>query len=81
MEDLSDSLYDTVVVATNKRTKRRDTFYDKMQHEAEKPISLRALIEKLFISYKPPRTKKDPEMVIRVRTRDAYTRFEYLRRA
>ena len=76
-DELRKSVYDTSVVATNKRTNRRNTFSDRVQKEAAKPIVLRELIGRLIhsgdISGLVPRSAKDPEMVIRVRTRDAYT--------
>jgi hypothetical protein len=83
-EELRKPVYDTVVVATNKHTRRRDSFFDVLQKEAAQPIVLRELIERLIhseVSRLVPRSKKDPKMVIRVRTRDAYTRLEYLRKA
>jgi hypothetical protein len=55
-----------------------------VQKEAAQPIVLRELIERLIhsdVSRLVPRSKEDHKMVIRVRTRDAYTRLEYLRKA
>ena len=82
-EELKKSVYDTVVVATSKHT-RRPSFFDAMQKEAARPIVLRKLIARLIhgdTSQLVPRSKKDHKMVIRVRTRDAYTRLKYLRKA
>jgi hypothetical protein len=73
-------LYDAVVVATNKSTRPGDFFY-LVQQAAAKPIVLRELIQKLIATYRPPSSMKDHEMVIRVRTKDAYTRLGYLRQA
>jgi hypothetical protein len=73
-------LYDVIVVATTKPTRPGDFFF-LAQEAADKPIPLRKLIQHLIATYRPPLSKKDPEMVIRVRTRDAYTRLGYLRKA
>jgi hypothetical protein len=73
-------LYDVVVVATNKTTKPGD-FFHLVQEAAAKPIVLRELIRKLIATYRPPSSMKDPKMVIRVRTKDAYMRLGYLRQA
>jgi hypothetical protein len=73
-------LYDAVVVATNKTTRTGD-FFHLVQESAAKPIVLRDLIQKLVATYRPPSSMKDPKMVIRVRTKDAYTRLGYLRQA
>lgn len=78
-EKLEESFYDTVVVATNKTTTRPDDFVHRMQAVAAEPIALRKLIQHLIATYRPPYTKKNPAMVIRVRTRDAYMRLGYLR--
>jgi hypothetical protein len=79
-EKLEESFYDSVVVATNKTTTRPGGFVHLMQAAAAQPITLRKLIQCLIATYRPPHTKKDPEMVIRVRTRDAFMRLGYLRR-
>ncbi len=76
---LSSHLYDEKVVATNKMTRPGD-FFHLVQKRAAKPIVLRNLIRLLIRIYRPPRSKKDPNMVIRVRTKDALTRLGYLRR-
>ena len=78
-EKLEESFYDTVVVATNKTTTSPGDFVHRVQTAAAEPITLRKLIQHLIDTYRPPRTKKDPWMVIRVRIRDAYTRLGYLR--
>lgn len=75
---LEESLYDTIVVATSKTTTKPDGFLHLMQTAAAEPITLRDLIHHLIDTYRPPRTKKDPAMVIRIRTRDAY-KMGYLR--
>jgi len=77
---LNRPLYDVVVVATNKTTRPGD-FFHLVQVSAAKPIVLRELIRKLIATYRPPSSMKDPKMVIRVRTKDAYTRLGYLRQA
>lgn len=79
---LAESFYDTVVVATSKKTKktRHGDFYDLLQKAAAEPITLRKLIQQLIGTYRPPRTKRDPEILIRTRTSDAYTKLGYLRR-
>lgn len=79
-EILGQPLYDAVVVATNKTTRPGD-FFHLVQTAAAKPVILRTLIQHLIATYRPPSSKKDPETVIRVRTRDAYTRLGYLRKA
>jgi hypothetical protein len=79
-EKLAESFYDTVVVATSKKTTRPGEFLDLVQQAAAEPITLRRLIQHLVATYRPPRTKRDPEMVIRVRTTAAYTNLGYLRR-
>jgi hypothetical protein len=79
-EKLADSFYDTVVVATSKKTKRGD-FFDLLQQAAAEPITLQKLIQHLIGTYRPPRSKRDPEIVIRVRTKDAYTTLGYLQQA
>lgn len=76
---LSRPLYDAVVVATNKVTRPGD-FFHLVQEKAAKPIMLRDLIRLLMKIYRPPTSKKDPDMVIRVRIRDAFTRLGYLKR-
>ena len=78
-EKLEESFYDIIVVATNKTTTRPGDFVHRMQAAAAEPLALRKLIQHLIATYRPPYTKKDPEMVIRVRTRDAYMRLGYLR--
>jgi hypothetical protein len=78
-EKLDEDFYDTVVVATNKTTTSSGGFVHRVQTAAAEPITLRKLIQRLIATYRPPRTKKDPKMVIRVRIRDAYTRLGYLR--
>jgi len=78
-EKLEEAFYDTVVLATNKTTTSPGDFVHRVQTAAAEPITLRKLIQHLIDTYRPPRTKKDPRMVIRVRTRDAYTRLGYLR--
>ena len=75
---LSRPLYDAVVVATNKTT--AGVFFPLVQKEAAKPIVLRDLIRRLIQIYRPPTSNKDPDMVIRVRTKDALTRLGYLQR-
>jgi predicted GIY-YIG superfamily endonuclease len=77
-EILASALYDAVVVATLKSTSP-DAFFSLVQKAAAKPIVLRDLIRKLIATYRPPSSTKDPEMVIRIRTKDAYTRLGYLR--
>jgi RNase P protein component len=77
-EILSRHLYDAKVVATNKMT--GGVFFPLVQKNAAKPIVLRNLIRRLIRIYRPPTSKKDPNMVIRVRTRDALTRLGYLQR-
>lgn len=79
-ERLEQPLYNTVVVATNKTTTKADDFVHLLQKAAAEPITLRKLIQHLIATYQPPLSKKDPEMVIRIRTRDAYTKLGYLRR-
>jgi hypothetical protein len=79
-ERLQHSLYDTVVVATNKTTTRANDFVHVLQAAAAEPITLRELIERLIATYRPPSSMKDPAMVIRIRTRDAYTTLGFLRR-
>jgi hypothetical protein len=79
-EKLADSFYDIVVVATTKKPSRPGDFFDLVQLAAAKPITLRKLIQHLTTIYRPPRTKRDPAMVIRLRTKDAYTKLGYLRR-
>ena len=76
---LNRPLYDVVVVATNKMTRPGD-FFHLVQKNAAKPIMLRDLILLLNQIYRPPISKKDPAMVIRVRTKDALTRLGYLQR-
>jgi hypothetical protein len=76
-EKLEDSLYDTLVVTTNVTT-RPGGFLHLMQTAAARPITLRELVHQLIAIYRPPRTKKNHEMVIRVRTRNAYN-MGYLR--
>jgi hypothetical protein len=75
-ERLEKSIYDTRVVASNKRTPRRNGFIDRVQEEAAKPIVLRELIEHLIRARNTyrlaDRTGKDRAMVIRVRTLYAY---------
>jgi hypothetical protein len=78
-EILKQPLYDTTVIKTNKAS-ARESFFDLVQEHAAKPIVLRELIRVLIGKYAPPRSKKNPEMVIRVRTRDAYTKLGYLRK-
>ena len=75
---LSRPLYDAVVVATNKMT--TGDFFPLVQKNAAKPIVLRDLIRLLIQIYRPPFSEKDPDMVIRVRTRHALTRLGYLQR-
>jgi hypothetical protein len=76
-DELKKSDYGTTVVATNKRTLRRNTFFDRVQKEAAKPIVLRELIERLikgdYIPDLVPRSAKNRERVIREKTRHAYT--------
>ena len=74
---LSKPLYNTVVVSTNKMTS--GDFFPLVQKNAAKPIVLRDLIRLLIRIYRPPTSKKDPDMVIRIRTKDALTRLGYLR--
>jgi hypothetical protein len=81
---LADSFYDAVVVATPKKATRKtrhSEFFDLLQHAAAKPIVLRELIQRLIATYRPPSSPKDPERVIRVRTRAAYATLGYLRQA
>lgn len=78
-EKLEESLYDTVVVAAIKTKTISGSFLHLMKIAAAEPITLRELIHQLIATYRPPRSKKDPGMVIRVRTRDAY-KMGYLRR-
>jgi hypothetical protein len=78
-EKLKEFFYDTVVVATNKTTTRPGDFVHLVQTTAAEPITLRELIQHLIVIYRPPRSKKHPELVIRVRTRNAYTHLGYLR--
>jgi len=78
-DKLKESFYDTVVVATNKTTTRPGDFVHLVQTAASEPITLRELIQHLIVIYRPPRSKKHPELVIRVRTRNAYTHLGYLR--
>lgn len=82
-EKLAESFYDTVVVATSKKTRktRHGDFFDFLQQAAAEPITLRKLIQHLITTYRPPSSPKHPERVIRVRTRAAYTRLGYLRQA
>lgn len=77
---LEEALYDTVVLATDNMKTRPGGFLHLLQAAAAKPITLRELIHQLTCAYRPPRTKKNHEMVIRVRTRNAYT-MGYLRQA
>ena len=79
-ERLEDPLYDTLVVATRKTTSKPDDFIHQLQKAAEKPITLRNLIRHLIATYRPPVSKKNPETVIRIRARNAYTSLGYLRR-
>ncbi len=67
---LGQPFYNAVVVATGK-TARPGDFFHLLQEKAAKPIVLRILIKLLIKMYRPPLSKKDPEMVIRVRARDA----------
>jgi hypothetical protein len=78
-EKMEESLYDTVVVAAIETKTVPGSFLHLMKTAAAEPITLRKLIRKLIGTYHPPRTRKAPEMVIRVRTRDAY-KLGYLRR-
>jgi len=78
-ERLKEAFYDTVVVATDKTTTRPDDFVHLVQAEAVEPITLRKLIQHLIVTYRPPRSKKHHEMVIRIRTRNAYKQLGYLR--
>ncbi len=82
-EKLADSFYDTVVVATSKKTRktRHGDFFDLLQQAAAEPITLRKLIQHLIATYRPPSSPKDPEIVIRLQTRAAYTTLGYLRQA
>ena len=83
-EKLAETFYDAVVVATSKRASRKtrhSEFFDLLQQAAAKPIVLRKLIQRLIATYRPPSSPKDPERVIRVRTRAAYTTLGYLRQA
>jgi len=78
---LGQPFYNAVVVATGK-TARPGGFFHLVQEKAAKPIVLRILIKLLIKMYRPPLSEKDPEMVIRVRTRDALKpKLGYLRRA
>jgi hypothetical protein len=76
---LEETLYDTVVVAAIKTRTIPGSFLHLVRTAAAEPITLRKLIHQLIATYRPPRSKKDPGMVIRVRTRDAY-KMGYLRR-
>ncbi len=78
-EKLENPLYDTVVVAAIKTKTIPGSFLHLVKTAAADPITLRKLIQHLIAAYRPPRSKKDPKMVIRVRTRDAY-KTGYLRR-
>jgi hypothetical protein len=78
-QKLEESFYDTVVVAAIKTRTVPGSFLHLLKAAAAEPIILRKLIHDLVANYRPPRSKKDPEMVIRVRTRDAY-KIGYLRR-
>ncbi len=72
-------VYDTMVVATSKETKE-GTFFAQVQKFAAKPIKLETLIKKL-VDEVELRSAKDPEGVIRVRTRDSFTRLGFLKAA
>jgi hypothetical protein len=77
---LAESFYDIVVVATSKSPPKIGDFFDLVQQAASEPITLRKLIQHLVATYQPPRSKRDPAMVIRLRTQSAYTNLGYLRR-
>lgn len=72
-------VYQTMVVATGKEAKE-GTFFGQVQKFAAKPIKLETLIQKL-VSEVELRSGKDPEGVIRVRTRDSFTRLGWLKAA
>src|ERR1035437_8988651 len=59
---LGQPFYNAVVVATGK-TARPGGFFHLVQEKAAKPIVLRTLIKLLIKMYRPPLSKKDPEMV------------------
>ena len=71
-EKLEESLYDTVVVAAIKTKTIPGSFLHLVKTAAAEPITLRMLIHQLSAAYRPPRTKKDSEKVIRIRIRVAY---------
>ena len=75
----STAVYDTMVVATSKEA-REGTFFAAVQKFAGKPIKLENLIQKLVAEVEL-RSAKDPEGVIRVRTRDSLTRLGFLKAA
>jgi hypothetical protein len=75
------SVYDTMVVATKKEV-REGSFFDKVVQLAKAPIKLETLIQKLIKEVGPTlRSTKDPEIVVRARTRDAFSRLGFLKEA
>jgi hypothetical protein len=73
------SVYETMVVATKKEV-REGSFFDQVVKFAQNPIKLETLIQKLVKEVGPSlRSSKDPEHVVRTRTRDAFSRLGFLK--
>jgi hypothetical protein len=76
---LEEFRFNTLVVAAIKTRTLPGGFLHLVKTAAAEPITLRNLIHQLIAMYRPPRTKKNHERVIRVRTWNAY-KMGYLRR-